>query len=78
MFPYVFRIFLEGKRPRGTYECPDSQGGWNGPEWLNLGASNFDSTFQSTDVLGATSNIFLFTPKIGEMIQLDDHIFGMG
>ena len=51
-------IFFEGKRPRGTYECPDSQGGWNGPEWLNLGASNFDSTFQSTDVLGETSNIF--------------------
>ena len=27
---------------------------------------------------GGNSNIFIFTPKIGEMIQFDDHIFQMG
>ena len=27
---------------------------------------------------GGNSNIFMFTPKIGEMIQFDEHIFQMG
>ena len=27
---------------------------------------------------GGNSNIFIFTPEIGEMIQFDEHIFQMG
>ena len=35
--------------------------------------------FQELQLGGETSNVFLFfTPKLGEMIQFDEHIFQMG
>ena len=30
------------------------------------------------DLLGGRSKYFLFSPRLGEMIQFDEHIFQMG
>ena len=39
-------------------------------QWELLGCNSF--------LLVATQIFFIFTPKIGEMIQFDEHIFQMG
>ena len=50
------------------------------PHLPELNSCGFVDVFCShVDLGGGNSNIFgIFTPKIGEMIQFDDHIFQMG